>query len=137
MPVDVDVVRSRLSDVRGFIAEARRIASKEYSKLCVDERYALRYCVIALVEALVALCTHVAVEELGREPRTYRESVRLVAEHLGVECRDSLEALVGLRNILIHRYRVVDDERIYKSVKKDFKCVEELLRRVVEEWLTR
>ena len=137
MPVDVDVVRSRLSDVRGFIAEARRIASKEYSKLCVDERYALRYCVIALVEALVALCTHVAVEELGREPRTYRESVRLVAEHLGVECRDSLEALVGLRNILIHRYRVVDDERIYKLVKKDFKCVEELLRRVVEEWLTR
>ena len=137
MPVDVDVVRSRLSDVRGFIAEARRIASREYSKLCVDERYALRYCVIALVEALVALCTHVAVEELGREPRTYRESVRLVAEHLGVECRDSLEALVGLRNILIHRYRVVDDERIYKSVKKDFKCVEELLRRVVEEWLTR
>jgi len=137
VPVDVDVVRSRLSDVRGFIAEARRIASREYSKLCVDERYALRYCVIALVEALVALCTHVAVEELGREPRTYRESVRLVAEHLGVECRDSLEALVGLQNILIHRYRIVDDERIYKSVKKDFKCVEELLRRVVEEWLTR
>jgi len=33
--------------------------------------------------------------------------------------------MVGLRNILMHRYWLVDDERIYEAVKDDFKCVRE------------
>jgi uncharacterized protein YutE (UPF0331/DUF86 family) len=31
---------------------------------------------------------------------------------------------------LIHRYWLVDDERVYEAVKTNFRCVEELLSRV-------
>jgi len=43
--------------------------------------------------------------------------------------------LFGLRNISIHRYWSVDDEKVYEAVKADFRCVEELLSKVRELFL--
>jgi uncharacterized protein YutE (UPF0331/DUF86 family) len=39
--------------------------------------------------------------------------------------------MVGLRNILMHCYWLVD-EKIYEAIKDDFKCVRELLSKVME-----
>jgi uncharacterized protein YutE (UPF0331/DUF86 family) len=40
-----------------------------------------------------------------------------------------------MRKFLANHYWTVDDERLYENVKEDFKCVEELLRRVEEAFL--
>ena len=45
---------------------------------------------------------------------------------------NELEFLVGLRNILIHRYWTVYDRRVYEAVKANFKCVKEFLNKVKE-----
>jgi len=132
MPVDADVLKSRVSEVVFAVKELERLTSKPFSQLSADEKYSMRYHVIVLVESLVSLCMHVAVEAYGKTPTSYREAVKLVAERLEVPSVNELEFLVGLRNILIHRYWTVDDERIYEAVRANFKCVEELLSRVKE-----
>ena len=137
MPIDEDVIRYRISDVRSVTAELRRLASKPSDELGLDERYSLRYNLIMLVEATVALCIHIAVEDYGVTPRSYREAVRVVAEKLGVKCVRDLEALVGLRNLLIHRYWVIEDEKIHENIRKNFKCIEELLEKPEEAYLGR
>jgi uncharacterized protein YutE (UPF0331/DUF86 family) len=108
---------------------ARRLASKEFEELSVDEKYAIRYNIVVLVESLVSLCVHVASEGFGLSPSSYREVVRVVAESVGVRSVSDLES-VGLRNLLIHRYWGVEDRRVYQSLKANFKCVEEFLGRV-------
>jgi uncharacterized protein YutE (UPF0331/DUF86 family) len=85
-----------------------------------------------LVESLVSLCLHAVSEGFGLRPISYRETVRLAGERMGVACVKDLESLVGLRNFLVHCYWEVDDEKIYQSLKTDFKCVEVLLGRVEE-----
>ncbi len=135
MPLDRDVIVKRIDDVKWAMRELRRLASKEFADLSVDERYAIRYNIIVLVESLVSLCLHLAVEGFGMRPATYREAVRVVAERVSVVCMKDLESLIGLRNLLVHRYWVVDDEKVYQSVKANFKCVEDLLNRVeVLQW---
>jgi uncharacterized protein YutE (UPF0331/DUF86 family) len=42
-----------------------------------------------------------------------------------------LSKFMGLRNLLVHRYWVINDENIYESIKGDFKCVEEFLKNVL------
>jgi uncharacterized protein YutE (UPF0331/DUF86 family) len=69
----------------------------------VDEKYAIRYNIVVLVESLVSLCVHVASESFGLSLSSYREVVRVVAESVGVRSVSDLES-VGLRNLLIHRY---------------------------------
>ena len=134
LPVDKDVLRARVSEVNFAINELLRLTSKPFARLSIDERYAIRYNLIVLVESLVSLCMHIAVEAYGRTPSSYREAVRFVAERLGVSCMDELEALVGLRNILIHRYWTVMDEKVYEAIKSNFRCVYELIAGVRENF---
>jgi len=135
MPIDADVLRKRIDEIRYSVKELQRIASKEFIELDVDKRYAVRYNIIVLVESLAALCLHVGVEGFGVRPTSYKQAVRVVAERLVAGCVGELESLVGLRNLLIHRYWDVEDEKIYQSLKANFKCVEELLAKVEEVFL--
>ena len=135
MSVDVDLLRSKISDVRFCIRELLRLASKDFSDLSIDERYSIRYNIVVLVESLVSICMHIAVEAFGKTPSSYREAARFVGERLNLGCVHDLEGLVGLRNLLIHRYWVVDDERVYRSIKENLECVEKLLSRVREEFI--
>ncbi|MEM2094599.1 MAG: HepT-like ribonuclease domain-containing protein [Candidatus Bathyarchaeia archaeon] len=78
------------------------------------------------MESIVSLCMHVATEAYGKTPTSYREAVRFIGERLNMPFIRELESLVGLRNLLIHRYWIVEDEKVYEALKTNFKCVEEL-----------
>ncbi len=132
MPVDGDILRSRISEINFTISELQRLASKPFTQLSIDEKYSIRYNIVVLVESVVSLCTHIAVEAYVKTPATYREAVKIVAERLNLSFAGELESLVGLRNLLVHRYWTVEDEKVYEAVKNNFKCVEELLEKVRE-----
>ncbi len=127
MPIDKEVVENRLREVLEAINELKRLASKPYTSLSVDEKYSMRYNIIVLVEALVALSIHIARNMYNYKPRSYVDAIRYVGEKIGFSHLDDLVALIRLRNILIHRYWNVDDRKIYDFIKQDFKCVEEFL----------
>jgi len=124
-----EVVRRRILDVENAVAELRRLTSKEFREMSLDEVYSMRYNVIVLAEALTALAVHVLVERFGYRPRTYVEAVEQLAKRLGVACVDKLKALVRLRNLLVHAYWTIDDERVHRSIREDFTCVRELLEK--------
>ncbi len=127
MPIDKEVVENRLREVLEAINELKRLASKPYTSLSVDEKYSMRYNIIVLVEALVALSIHIARNMYNYKPRSYVDAIRYVGEKIRFSHLDDLVALIRLRNILIHRYWNVDDRKIYDFIKQDFKYVEEFL----------
>ena len=118
MPVDSTVVTEGISDARSAIKDLNRIVSKPYNTLSIDEKYSMRYNIIVLVEAIVALCNHILAEDMNETASSYRESVGKVAEALGIPCTEDLQAIVGLRNLLIYRYHTIADSknlRIHKD----------------------
>ncbi len=135
MPVDPSVLRYRIDDIRSIISELKDLASKPFEELSIHEKYSMRYLVILLVEALVSLCAHISVEEYGKPLTSYRDAVRFVCRRLDVRCVDDLEALISLRNLLIHRYWTIDDRQIYDSIRSDFEYVERFLEKVREVFL--
>lgn len=136
MPIDKDVLNARISDVRSALNELCRLVSKPFSFLSIDEKYSIRYNIVILVESLVSLCMHISMEAYSKTPSSYREAIQIVSERLGLSCTSDLGLLVGLRNLLVHRYWKIDDGKVYENIKSDFKCVEELLKKVEEEFLS-
>ena len=65
MPIDEDVVSARIRDVLSSISELKRITSKCFVEMSIDEIYSMRYNIIVLVEALASICLHVAIEQYG------------------------------------------------------------------------
>jgi len=59
-----EVVKLRIKEVKETIKDLIRLVSKPFSSLSVDELNSMKYNTIVLVETLVALCIHVAREQL-------------------------------------------------------------------------
>lgn len=134
MPVDASQLRQRIIEVLDAKAELRRLTLKPYAKLSLDEKYAVRYHVIVLAEALGSICLHVAKEDLKQEPFSYSECFRLLDEEGLCGCAKDLTALVRLRNLLTHRYWAINDKQVYDSIKNDFTGVDKFVESVKEKY---
>jgi uncharacterized protein YutE (UPF0331/DUF86 family) len=135
MPVDVSQLKQRINEVLDAKAELKRLTSKPYAELSLDEKYAIRYHIIVLAEALGGICLHVAKEDLEQEPLSYSECFKLLDEEgICSDCAKDLAAMVRLRNLLTHRYWTIDDQQVYNSIKNDFRGVDKFIESVQEKY---
>lgn len=128
-------IKQRLTEVLDAKAELKKLTGKPYEKLDMNEKYAIRYHVIVLAEALGNVCLHVAKEDLKQEPLSYSEYFRLL-DNEGVSdgCAKELTKLVRLRNLLTHCYWIIDDFQVYSSIKNDFSGVDSFLESVQDKY---
>jgi len=134
MAVDTEYLKGRIIEVEEVVREIERLGLKPYSSLSSDEKYSLRYHVVVLVEALGSICLHICIEVFGREPRSYPESFKLLEQKGLTDCSEDLVKMARLRNILVHRYWSIDDAKVYDSVKRNFKCVKQLIKSVEKKY---
>ena len=103
----------------------------------VEARYALRYALILLVEALADALAMILEADYNMAPESYREVMLLAGEAGVIPYSDAavLAGLASLRNMLVHRYWRVDDARLYRETRKGLKVAErvvEALKRYAE-----
>lgn len=134
MAVDAEYLKARIIEVEEVVREIERLALKPYSILSSDEKYSLRYQVVVLVEALGSICLHISIEGFAREPKSYPECFKLLEQKGLIDCSEDLVKMARLRNILVHRYWSIDDAKVYDSVKRDFKCVKQLIESVGKKY---
>jgi uncharacterized protein YutE (UPF0331/DUF86 family) len=134
MPVNADRLKQRMSEVLEAKSELNRLSSKTYKKLSPEEKYAIRYHIIVLAEALGTICLQIATEDFKREPKSYAACFKIIEEKGICDCAKDLTAMMRLRNLLTHRYWTIDDVKIYDSIKTNFKVVDKFLRGVKEKY---
>jgi len=131
--IDKEYVGKLIADIKSTIAEILSYtSSKSFEELSSVERYAVRYLLVALAEALMALAIHLARRAYNRVPETPIHALTILRDAglLTIDECDELIKLVRLRNLLVHRYWVIDDEKIYNSIKRDFKAVYSFVERL-------
>ena len=134
MSVNKSHLKQRIDEVSEAMSELRRLTSKSFPKLSLEEKYAIRYHIIVLAEAIGSVCIHIATEEFNREPQSYQACFKIMEEeHISKNTKD-LIAIVKLRNLLTHRYWTIDDAQVYNSIKHDFKCIDKFLRSVGDKY---
>lgn len=134
MPINFDHVKQRVREILESKVELNRLTSKSYADLSVDEKYAIRYHIIVLVEALGSICFQIAMEEFNFAPQSYSQCFKIMEEKGVCDCAKDLIALSRLRNLLTHRYWAIDDFQIYTSIKSYFKAVDKFLDGVKDKY---
>jgi len=131
-----DPVEARIRELNDAIDALRELAARDFKSLSTYEVLSMRYLVIQLVEAAAAICLYI-MGKLGERPMGYPDCfARMGARGLLPQVlANQLARAARLRNLLVHRYWEIDDERVHRSVReglKDFEefkaCVRELLR---------
>ncbi|QOJ79282.1 DUF86 domain-containing protein [Infirmifilum lucidum] len=81
---------------------------------------------------MTAALHHIARRGFSLAPETPTATLRLLAER-GLVTVDEVEdvaRLIRLRNLLVHRYWVVDDKKIHDEARRNFKKVVSLVERI-------
>jgi uncharacterized protein YutE (UPF0331/DUF86 family) len=99
---DLDYLRSRASSDRAALqADIERLA-------------ALKYFLLTAIEGCLNVAQHLCASEGWGPPADNAEAMLLLAAHrvLDEELGGDLAAAVRFRNLLVHEYARVDDERV-------------------------
>ena len=134
MEIDRELVERKLADVKGALEELREIAEKGLEAFLSERylRYAAKYLLITAIEGAFSVCNHIAVRK-GRIPKSYSECFRELA-NLGVidrELGERLSRMAKFRNLLVHQYWRVDDERVFRIIEEDISDLDEFIAEVM------
>lgn len=132
--IDIDLVRRKLSRMNMYLEKLRPISLKTL------EEYKSDFYLTSSAERLVQLiveCTsyinnHVVVEAGNRPPEDYNTSF-IRASEVGLisrELADNLKGSAGMRNILVHEYMDIDDEKVYAAITIALKDYKEYIKQV-------
>lgn len=97
----------------------------------------VKYLFVTAVEGCVDAAHHVIASEGWAAPSSNAEAMRLLANHAVVEPRlgEAMARAVVFRNILVHRYRQVDDAVVVANLAHlhDFDAFVAALARLIPE----
>jgi len=130
--IDKDFIGKLISDVEEAINIISQHILKPFKNLTRPERSEIRYYIIVLAEALTAIGYHIVRRFYSIKPETPIHSFRILVEKdLMTESEfNDIVMLLKLRNLLVHRYWVIDDKRIYNEAKKNFKNIITFIERI-------
>lgn len=105
-----------LQRVTGELAYLQQRAVEDLAARRLDDVWmsGLKYRFVTVIEAIVNVAQHLCASEGWGPPRDNGDAVRLLGRQGVVpdELAGRLAAAVGFRNILVHGYAAVDDERV-------------------------
>lgn len=113
-------VKKLASDIERSIEAILRYTSRPYEGMSEAERYAVRYNIIVIAEAIATLAIHMARRLCGEEPKTIFHALSILRRRgLLTELEyENLARLIRLWNLLVHRYWTIDDERITRALRE-------------------
>lgn len=112
----VDAVRllALLERIRVETLALQRLAGLPDERLAgdSDELAAVKYRFVVAIEAAVDASRHIAASEGLRVPRDMRDAFAVLIEAGWLPADEQLADMAGFRNLLVHGYADVDDERV-------------------------
>ena len=114
---DAQLAAKKLAFIETCVRELRAMARPQQMASDVREERFVEHTLQIAIQAALDVASHVVSDERLGEPRTNHELFELLARHgwLTPELAQTLRAMVGFRNILVHGYAQVQVE-IVKDV---------------------
>jgi len=128
----------RIKQFAGEVKEALRIlreyATQGREKIRNDLTLlgSIKYNLIVAIQGCIDICNHLVAKKGGRAPQDYGDCFRLMAE-LGILEKDFSDRLIQMakfRNLIIHLYWTVDNERVYQILSKNLDDFDQFLEAV-------
>jgi len=103
------------------IEEVGGIISLDVESFLKDRRarFSLRYSIVLIIESLADIAVAILEKDFNEIVESYRDAIMKLRDKslLGRRVAESIARLVSLRNLIVHRYSIVDDLKIYESAK--------------------
>lgn len=97
----------------------------------------VKYYFITAIEACIDICNHVSSKERWGVPDSYSSCFNMLKDNRFVS-PDFAKKLVNMakfRNLLVHFYGKIDDEKVYEFLHSELGVFDEYIRLISEKYL--
>lgn len=119
--IDKEYIENVMRDIKEALSEIKDVVSLDIKDFITSRRakFAMRYAIILLIESAADIGVTILRQCFDEEAKSYREVFKKLAERgvLTPATANGMASLASLRNMIIHRYWEIDDERIYQEAK--------------------
>lgn len=137
--VDKDRISKAIADLEATRVDMEQLVSSDWSAFRQDRRnlLSLRYLLIQAVEAMCDICQHALAILKGLACDGYVDCVQKAGENgiFSNRLLPALRELAELRNLLIHRYWVIDDQRVFSETKANLPTLQAFCQEIEERFL--
>ena len=135
--VDEERVTRLASDVVRDVTRLRHLGKTEHLVSQVDQLDAVKYRFLTAIEGCIGIAHHLTASEGWAAPDSNADAMRGLGEQgvISTELAEVMARAAGFRNLLVHRYEVIDDDAVVSFLGQ----LDELERfvRDVLAWLER
>ncbi len=137
--IDEELIENKIDIILKNLKYLNEIKSleKEDFLASFERKQAAKHSLQEAIESCLDISNHVISGEGWERAETYSEMFTRLSENevIGNELKDRLQNMAGFRNLLVHRYGEIDDERMWRilserldDISKFVENIEELLR---------
>lgn len=123
MQVNGDLLRERARDIREGVQVLKRYGRRSREEFLANPEAvdAAKYRLVVVIEAAIAICTHLASRLANRSPESYADcfAVLATASLITGELAERLGRMARFRNLLVHVYSRVSDARVWEVLRQD------------------
>jgi len=130
--VNMELLETRFREINDAVQSLEELLIRGFHRLSVHEKFSMRYLIIQAVEASSSICLHILYEVYNERAEGFPQCFDrlgqkgIIPSHLA----SNLASSARLRNLLVHRYWEIDDEKVFKSLEENLGDFEKFITHI-------
>lgn len=129
--INIERIKQFVGEVKEALRFLRESSAMGQEQVLKNPTFlgSIKYNLIVAIQGCIDICNHILAKKGGRAPQDYGDCFYLMSE-LGFLEKPLSERLVRMakfRNLLIHLYWRVDDERVYRILVENLDDIDQFL----------
>lgn len=116
MAIDIEKIKQRVTEIRENIEKINKYSSIQEKEFWEDERniLSIKHLLLESIEACGNICVHILAKKLFKASSSFAECFENLygSKVIDEELSNKLVNMARFRNILVHRYWQVNDQKI-------------------------
>ncbi len=134
MELDKKVIHLRIDVIERNLKEIQNIIKEKPDKISYRDELALKHALLECVEACADIANHIISTKGFRRPDDYSDIFVVLEENkiINKSLSKRLQEMAKFRNVLVHRYAVVNMIQLFKIAEEDVKDIVEFVRVILK-----
>jgi uncharacterized protein YutE (UPF0331/DUF86 family) len=133
--INPNLVATKISEIQQSLERLDSITSKGRDVFLTDPDLidSAKYRLITAIEAAISICNHIIARKFKRVPESYSDCFTILHECgvISAELATRLGNITRFRNMLVHIYWEIDDEKIFDILTSDLVDFENYIKEIV------
>ena len=139
MGIDKDRITFLMGEIQNALSILKEFREEEKGKVISDPKSlgSIKYYLIIATEACIDICNHIIAKESFGVPESYADCFKILGER-GIISRNLSRKLINMakfRNLLVHLYWKVDDQKVNEILEKELTDFDEFIKQIARKYL--